>query len=498
MGNEDRIPVSETEYSILKLMSDKGIKPGAYSLGELSRLLGVDRSKLEAVTRLLAEKGLLRVSSRHVVEYRVTDEARRYLEEGFPEERLVEILASKGGRARVEELAQTLGDIYRIAVTNAVRKGWVRISKGIVELVVEPSQAVAEERKLLRKLASGQELDSDALRLLRRRRLVEGVKRSSTVVEVPAEPSSLLERVVVEVGALTRELLKSGRWREVRLRKYRVDVEPPRPRGGRLNFFREFIEHIRDVMKEMGFVEVEEVPVETEFWNYDVLYQPQYHPARSPTDTFYLENPRSGSLPQELADRVRRAHEEGVAGSTGWRYRWSQERAARLILRSHTTAVSARVLAARPTPPFRFFTIGRVYRVEKIDSRHLPEFHQVDGIAAEDGVSFRWLLGMLAEFLERMGFREYRFRPAYFPFTEPSVEGYVRIGDKWLEILGAGLFRPEMLQALGIDYEVAAWGMGIERLAMALYGIPDIRHLYSRDVRYIETMPIRWWIYARS
>jgi len=105
-------------------------------------------------------------------------------------------------------------------------------------------------------------------------------------------------------------------------------------------------------------------------------------------------------------------------------------------------------------------------------------------------------MGILSEFLERLGFREYKFRPAYFPFTEPSIEGYVRVKGQWLEILGAGMFRPEMLAALGIDYPVAAWGMGIERLAMALYGLTDIRQLYSADVRFLSTIPSRWWLYA--
>lgn len=492
------VPVSESEHRFLRLLVDKGVAPGRYSSSELAKLLGVDRSWVEAVARLLAGKGLLRVAEEEHVGYRLTEEAKRYLAEGFPEERLARALAEKGGRAPLGELRSILGGELQVAVSNAARKGWIRVNKGVVELLVEPGQARAEERRLLERLMKGEALGESEERLLRRRRLVEKIKEKETVVEIPEGPSKLLGRVRVEIGALTHELLASGEWRRYSLRRYNVAAEPPRLRLGRLNFFAEFIEHIRDVMKEMGFVEVEAPPVETEFWNYDVLFQPQYHPARSPRDTFYLAQPDTGTLPGELAERVRRAHEEGLAGSIGWRYRWSPRQAAKLILRSHTTAVSARVLASRPRPPFRFFTIGRVYRVEKIDARHLPEFHQVDGIASEEGMSIRMLIGVLAEFLERLGLREYRFRPAYFPFTEPSVEGYVRIKGQWMEILGAGMFRPEMLQALGIDYPVAAWGMGIERLAMALYGIDDIRDLYSRDVGSIEERPVRWWIYAGS
>lgn len=498
----EKIPVSESERRLLEEMARKLPGPGSYSVDELTELLGVERSRLEALARLLAEKGLLGVEERSETLYRLTEEAERYLREGFPEERLVALLSQRGGCVPLDAVRQELGREAAIALSNAAKKKWVKVEKGCVRLLVDPQKAVAEERGFLQSLSRGGSLPREAVSLLRRRRLVEKSQRKETVIRIAEDPRSLLEKTVVEIGALTHEILRSGRWRGARLRRYNVAAEPPRRRLGRLHFFAEFIEHIRDVMKEMGFREVEAPPVESEFWNYDVLFQPQFHPARGPSDTFYLSNPSRGVVPEEVAGRVRVLHEKGAAlpggESLGWRYRWSSEKAARLILRSHTTAVSARVLSGRPTPPFRFFTIGRVYRVEKIDAKHLPEFHQVDGIASEDGVSMKWLLGILAEFLERLGLREYRFRPAYFPFTEPSVEGYVRIGSDWLEVLGAGLFRPEVLHAVGVEYPVAAWGMGIERLAMALYNVDDIRRLYARDLGYVENMPVRWWLYAGS
>lgn len=493
----ERIPVSESEYRILKLMAEHGVEPGReYTSEELASLLGVDRSGLEAILRLLASKGLVVLKEQIVEEYALTDEAKRYLGEGFPEEKLVKLLVEAGGELSVEDIRSRLGDQASIALANASKKGWIRIQGGKVVLVIDPARAVPEERGILEKVLAGGKLSSKEVKILKRRKLIDVYRKRVTLFSLPRSALDILNSVVIEVGALTRELIESGKWRSVKLREYDVTASPPRRLPGRLNFFAQFIEHIRDVMKELGFTEVEASPVELEFWNYDVLFQPQFHPARMPTDTFYLRSPSEGLLPTGLVDSVRRAHEEGIAGSTGWRYRWDPRRAARLILRSHTTAVSARILSVRPSPPFRYFSLGRVYRVENIDPKHLPEFHQVDGIASEDGVNLRWLIGMLSEFLERLGFREYKFRPAYFPFTEPSVEGYVRIRGAWLEILGAGLFRPEMLAALGIDYPVAAWGMGIERLAMALYGLDDIRQLYSTDVRFLASMPSRWWIYA--
>ncbi len=492
-----RISVSESEYQLLRLLEKKGIKPGKeYSTDEIADMIGMSRSSIEALLRLLASKGLVELRERVVEEYVLTDEARKYLEEGFPEEKLVRLLVRAGGELGVEEVNKVLGKEAGIALANASRKGWVKIQAGKVVLVIDPSRAVAEERAALEKIMRGERLSQQELRMLRRRKLVDVKRKRITLFSLPKSVPELLSSVVVEVGALTRELIESGRWRKVRLREYDVRAQPPKRLPGRLNFFAQFIEHIRDIMKELGFTEIEALPVELEFWNYDVLFQPQFHPARAPSDTFYLSSPSEAQLPEQLAENVRIAHEEGIAGSTGWRYKWDPRKAARLILRSHTTAVSARILSTRPSPSFRYFSIGRVYRVETIDPKHLPEFHQVDGIASEDGVNLRWLIGMLSEFLERLGFREYKFRPAYFPFTEPSVEGYVKIGETWLEILGAGLFRPEMLATLGVDYPVAAWGMGIERLAMALYDLRDIRQLYSTDVEFLASMPSRWWIYA--
>ncbi|BEP17041.1 phenylalanine--tRNA ligase subunit alpha [Pyrofollis japonicus] len=493
------ISVSESEYELLKIMASKKISPNKeYNTDVLAKILNIEKSRLEALLRLLASKGLVVLKEKIVEEYHLTSEAKRYISEGFPEEVLVKLLTEMGGEASVDAIRERLGDIAPIAIANASKKKWIRIEGGRVKLVVDPANAVADERKIIEKIMRGEKLDPSSIKLLKRRKLVEVHKKRVTIVELPEDPESLMKKVIVEIGALTRELIESGKWRSVRLREYNVEALPPRVLPGRLNFFSQFIEYIRDVMKELGFVEVEAPPVELEFWNYDVLFQPQFHPARSPTDTFYLKAPSAAELPKELVKKVAQAHEQGMGGSKGWRYKWDPRQAMRLILRSHTTAVSARILSTKPSLPFRYFSLGRVYRVENIDPRHLPEFHQVDGIASEDGVSLRWLVGMLSEFLERLGLTDYKFRPAYFPFTEPSIEGYVRIGSGWLEVLGAGLFRPEMLNALGIEYPVAAWGMGIERLAMALYGLRDIRQLYSNDIEFISSIPSRWWLYAGS
>ncbi|MET1101214.1 MAG: phenylalanine--tRNA ligase subunit alpha [Pyrodictiaceae archaeon] len=488
------VMLSESEYELLKRLQGR-IKPGKrYTTDELARITGMDKSRVEALVRLLAEKGLASIERKEEQTLRPTSEAQRYLKEGFPEERLIELLKEAGGRLPLNRVRGLMEDAD-IAITNAARKNWIRIVDG--NIVLNVKEAIAEERRLLESILRGKPISEREIRLLKRRRLIEQRKAAKTIVLFPKDPSEIVAEAEVVVGALTSEIISSGLWRRVKLRPYNVRASPPRVYPGRLHFMKEFIEFVRDVMREMGFIEVEAQPVETEFWNYDVLFQPQYHPAREPTDTFYLANPSKGIVPSHIAERVARLHEDGT-NTRGWGYKWDPDKAANLILRSHTTAVSARVLASKPNPPFRFFTIGKVYRVENIDASHLLEFHQLDGIASEEEMSFRDLLGILGEFFERLGIREYRFRPAYFPFTEPSAEASVRIGDRWIEVLGCGMFRPEVLEALGVDYPVAAWGMGLERIAMTLYGINDIRDLYTSDVAMLREMPVRWWIYART
>jgi phenylalanyl-tRNA synthetase alpha chain len=138
--------------------------------------------------------------------------------------------------------------------------------------------------------------------------------------------------------------------------------------------------------------------------------------------------------------------------------------------------------------PIRVFTIDRVFRPDVIDAKHFIEFEQCEGIVVSDGLNFRHLLGYLKEIAKIFGAKAVRFKPAYFPFTEPSVEGYVKLPNgRWLELLGAGLFRPEVLEIAGVDYPVGAWGLGVERFAAAYYGITDVRLLYARDYDFIRS-----------
>jgi len=204
-------------------------------------------------------------------------------------------------------------------------------------------------------------------------------------------------------------------------------------------------------------------------------------------DTFYVERPVTLPIPgPELVEKIRAVHEHGGdTGSEGWQYAWSEEEARRPVLRPHTTARTIQYLSQHPDPPVKVFHIGRSFRREAENATHLSEFTQIEGIVMEEEASLSMLLGLLTEFYRRLGL-EVRARPAFFPYTEPSLEPEVRFKDGWLEMGGAGIFRPEVLSPFGIRAPVLAWGLGLERLVMMGEGLTDVRELYAPDLDWLR------------
>ena len=224
----------------------------------------------------------------------------------------------------------------------------------------------------------------------------------------------------------------------------------------------------------------------------DVLFTAQDHPARELHDTFYLSNPDKIDLSDdsELVDVIKQVHENGwKTGSRGWGYRWSLEEAQKTLLRTHTTVNTIRRISQNPELPFKLFSIGRVFRNEAMDSTHLPEFMQIEGIVCEEGANFDMLCALLKEFYSRMGIPRIRIRPSYYPYTEPSADVEIFFNEQWMELGGSGIFRPEVTEPLGVHEPVLAWGFGLERLAMPVWGLKDIRDIYISDIDWLKKMP---------
>jgi phenylalanyl-tRNA synthetase alpha chain len=302
-------------------------------------------------------------------------------------------------------------------------------------------------------------------------------------------PQDLVESE--QIGELTPDILQGESWREMEFKAFDIHAPAPIPLGGRPHPLQSLIDRIRAVFLEMGFSEITGNYVQSAGWNMDALFIPQDHPARTMQDTFYLAEPEIVGIDDKHLRQWAEVHESG--GSTvsrGWGGSFDVNESRKALLRTHTTVNTVRHIADHPSKPSRVFGVGRVFRQETIDRTHLPEFHQIEGIIHEEKASLPMLITTLRTFYSKMGYSDVRVRPAYFPYTEPSIEVEILWRGKWLELGGAGIFRPEVTQPLGTGWPVCAWGMGLERLAMLILGLDDIRELYQPDLEVLSKMPL--------
>jgi phenylalanyl-tRNA synthetase alpha chain len=452
-------------------------------LDEIAREVGASSESLMRYVEEGRARGLLRVERRAVESYELTEEGKRRAEEGLPEYKLLKSAVCNGGRC-VIGLSHPEAEL---ALANLARLG-VRPAGGIVELDEETLRrllALVEERQAY--LKSPERAPREALQEFIRRKLVRRRERVLLFVK-SAVPADLVVPAEMKT-ALTSEDIITGRWREYALKPFDLAAEPPECPAPVPHFFHEFLNYVREVMVGLGFEEVRGPALELEFWNFDALFQAQDHPAREIHDTFYVEWDGAVSAPPEdIMLAVKRAHEEK------WKYAWDSKKSLNLVLRTQTTATTIRALAERGEGEYKVFTIGRVFRPERLDPKHSVEFHQLDGIVVGPGLSLKHLLGQLEQIARALGMGEVKFRPAYFPFTSPSVEVYAKHPELgWVEFGGAGIFRPEVTEPLGVrKCRVLAWGWGLDRVAMILLGIGDIRELFTKDPGRLVEYYGRW------
>jgi phenylalanyl-tRNA synthetase alpha chain len=299
---------------------------------------------------------------------------------------------------------------------------------------------------------------------------------------------------------LTIEMLHSGAWENAAFKPYNFAAEGTPANAGALHPLNKVREEFRQIFFSMGFTEMPTNQyVESGFWNFDTLFVPQQHPARDLQDTFYIKDPSTAKEPQDKVywENIRKVHENGAFGSIGYRCPWKPEEATKLVLRTHTTATSAATLheLAKDPRPARYFSIDRVFRNEAVDATHLAEFHQVEGVIADYNLTLGDLIGFMQEFFGKMGVHKLRFKPAYNPYTEPSLEifGWHDGLAKWVEIGNSGMFRPEMLESMGFpkNMRVHGFGLSLERPTMIKYAVSNIRELLGHKVslEFIESNP---------
>lgn len=476
---------------------------------EIQDETNLDQSTIMRMALQLEEDNLAIITEKSIEKISLTHEGKTYVERGLPEKKLLRIL-SEEGPLTIKEMNKKTSlskDKTQIGIGWLKRKDWIRIeSKGeirIIKITGNGEKALEEKGKdeiLLDKIRESEEVLKDEIPEelhkfipdLSRRNLISIKERKQYIISLTDKGKRTLDsglNIEETVSQLTRELITSGKWKEKKLRKYDVTapVNPIYP--GKIHPQQRVIEELRSILLKMGFKEIKGSSVESEFWNFDVLFQAQNHPAREIHDTLSLSKPNLAKIRDKgLLKRVRKAHEEGVSGSTGWGYEFDEELSHRTIMCSQTTSKTVRYLASQPEPPVKVFSIDRVFRRERIDYKHLAEFTQAEGIVMAPDLDFRDMLGYLRQILVEMGISKVRFRPGYFPFTEPSAEadGYLSEKDEWIELLGAGMFRPELLKPLGIDYPVLAWGIGFSRIAMIRLGVKDMRDLHKNDLEWLK------------
>ncbi len=296
------------------------------------------------------------------------------------------------------------------------------------------------------------------------------------------------------IERLTPKMIKSKEWKDKKFRKYDVKVNVPKINYGKRHFVNEAINYIKKIWLELGFKEMQGNMLQTSLWDLDALFVPQDHPAREMQDTFYIKDPRTGKIDKSWLKKIKAVHEHGAdTGSKGWQAPFSEEKAKENLLRTHTTVLSAQTIAKLKEKdlPQKFFTVGKVFRNETLDWKHLFEFYQVEGIVVDPDANFSNLIGYLKNFFGKMGFKDARIRPAHFPYTEPSAEIDVLhpVTGKWIELGGCGIFRPEVTKTLiGKEIPVLAWGFGMGRIISAYFGITDIRDLYKNDLKQLREM----------
>jgi len=493
----------ENEQKTLLALEKLG---GSGSIDRIIEVSGLAHAAVMRAALSLKTGKLAKIREQTRTTIALSKEGKHHARKGLPERRAIEEATRLGGEATFEEIiekADLEDEFVTIASGWMRRKGWATIEKGMLKTLKEPETGTDEKLlKLLDKKGPqlvenlSEEL-KNAVSTLKSRRLVGTKKKILRELELTDAGWELVKRgieVVEEISQLTPELVMTGRWRKVKLRRFNVTAPGPAVYPGKIHPLQQIIEEVKEAFLEMGFTEIRGSIVETAFWNFDALFQPQDHPAREMMDTFYLAQPKEGGLPKkDVVKTVAKTHENGwTTGSRGWEYVWSREEAKRLILRTHTTAVTIRYLAEHKEPPIKVFSVDRIYRNERVDYQHLAELHQIEGIIMDKDVTLRDLIGTLKEFYRKLGLKKVKFWPSYFPYTEPSAQSVVYLPElkTWMELCGMGMFRPEVLEPFGIKYPVLAWGGGLERLALVRLGIDDIRALYKNDLGWIRRTPL--------
>jgi phenylalanyl-tRNA synthetase alpha chain len=479
------------ERSILKALD----KHDSQTLTDLSTRTGLEIDQIRRGIEWLKFKDLITINESSRSTIRLASEGKAAAAKGLPERRLVNAV-KQGKNTAGEAVASSAikNEEVNAAIAGARRNQWIQLVEGKMTATAR-AEGQSQEEMLLAKLSS----TIDATRLTQEeKKTLEQMKKRPNYIEVVEEKESKIsltdagKTLLPIIGEdqterrLTTELITSGKWKQAKFSPLDVEAPAPAVYPGRRHPLVDIIEEVKEIFVGLGFSEIDGPMVQSGFWNFDALFTPQDHPAREMQDTFYISGQRQ-AIPA-TKDQVRRIAD---VHKKGWGGKWDAGEAERVVLRTHTTPVTLQHLASIKPDVARFFSVGRVFRNEKVSYKHLVEFHQVEGVATAPKASLRDLMGLQKEFYAKMGIKKVKFWPTFFPYTEPSLQSMVyneRL-DKWVELFGMGIFRPEVTQPLGIRNPVLAWGGGLERIAMLRFGLDDVRNLYGNKLAWLRSVP---------
>ncbi|MBS7261684.1 MAG: phenylalanine--tRNA ligase subunit alpha [Treponema sp.] len=444
--------------------------------------------------------------------FEITETGKKLAETGTVEERMINYLKENGAHT-LPEIAAAIGceqkDIGS-AFGPLSKEGVLKMNEekkaeytgkelparlSVVSKLLEKAKDVvtlnkadltSEEQDAMATLAKKRGAADSAFKIIERETVVYKLTEAYKKVKEELKSAGVTGN---EIGEVTPKMLASGEWKNGTFRGYNISVPPARIIQGRTNPYVQFLESVKDKLCSLGFQEFDGPLVETEFWNGDALFMPQFHAARDIHDVYRLKNPtHAKSIEEPYLSNVKAVHENGGnTGSRGWNYSFDNEFTRRLILRSQGTVLSAHQLHKAEIPG-KYFGIARCFRYDKVDATHLSDFYQTEGIILGEDVNLKTLLGMLEMFaVEIAGATDVKYVPGYFPFTEPSIEVHIKhpvLG--WFELGGSGIFRPEVTKAMGVDVPVAAWGIGIDRMALMALGLTDLRQLFCEDIEQVR------------
>ncbi len=449
----------------------------------------MDKNEASSAISWLREKKLVNVSEYPIKYYVIGPEGKRVLEKGLPEENLLGYYNQ--GINVLSELEKIMGDELRYGLAQVLKMGG-KVTDG--NIIIQDQSKLAESIRMIKDVLSKSregQVDEKSAEIVKSRKgfLNEKVKMVRKI-RLTDEAERIKDEDLVEtqeINQITPDVIDKYN-DDMKLRAYDINMYAPRYLPGKVHPLSEFINQVREVMLQMGFSELKGEIVESAFWDMDILFIPQNHPAREMQDTFYVKG--EADIDRRMVEKIKRVHEKGINGSKGWQYEWSEREASKMLLRTHTTVNTIRYLVENPNQKCKIFSVEKIFRRENVDSRHLAEFTQVEGVIAGEGVTFGTLMKTLKEFYNRIGITDIWFKPSYFPYTEPSLEIHGKFMGKEMELGGAGMFRPEVLKPWGIKHNVAAWGLGLERLLMLVLNLEDIRDIYRNDLSFLQERKI--------